>query len=155
MKTEGPLNVTLNKEEWSLLNVFQNKYKIKNRSEAIRKIIHLTEENSEVCNYNFEILEQRIKRFLLLVDTEIKDEILRKEYQELCDLLFLKMIGSQSSRLKTANEAIDYIFSPSKTDKELCDGRCLLASHPHESWQAHPFNQTPHARLLYMRFFHL
>lgn len=58
-----------------------------------------------------------------------------------------KMIGSQSSRLKTANEAIDYIFSPSKTDKELCDGRCLLASHPHESWQAHPFNQTPHARL--------
>ena len=58
-----------------------------------------------------------------------------------------KMIGSQSSRLKTANEAIDYIFNPSKTDKELCDGRCLLASHPHESWQAHPFNQTPHARL--------
>lgn len=90
MKTEGSLNVTLNKEEWRLLNVFQNKYKIKNRSEAIRKIIHLTEENSEDCNYNFGILEQRIKRFLLLVDTEIKDEIIRKEYQELCDLLFLK-----------------------------------------------------------------
>lgn len=90
MKTEGPLNATLYKEEWSLLNVFQNKYKIKNRSEAIRKIIHLTEENSEDCNYNFGILEQRIKRFLLLVDTEIKDEIIRKEYQALCDLLFLK-----------------------------------------------------------------
>ena len=90
MKTEGPLNVTLNKEEWSLLNLFQNKYKIKNRSEAIRKIIHLTEENSEDCKHNFGILEQRIKRFLLLVDTEIKDEIIRKEYQVLCDLLFLK-----------------------------------------------------------------
>lgn len=90
MKTEGPLNVTLNKEEWSLLNVFQNKYKIKNRSEAIRKIIHLTEENSVDCNYNFRILEQRIKCFLLLVDIEIKNEIIRKEYQALCDLLFLK-----------------------------------------------------------------
>lgn len=59
----------------------------------------------------------------------------------------LKMIGSQSSRLKTPADAIKYIFNQSKTESDLCNSHFLIAEHPLTSWNTIPFNQTQTSRL--------
>lgn len=58
-----------------------------------------------------------------------------------------KMIGAQSARLKTPNEAIDYIFNKKKTSLDLCSDQYLDLNNPLESWSVHPMHDTEKERL--------
>lgn len=56
------------------------------------------------------------------------------------------MIGAQSSRLKTAPKAIDYIFNTTKTTSELCDSQYLDLEEPLDAWDSHPMHHTDKER---------
>lgn len=58
-----------------------------------------------------------------------------------------KMIGAQSARLKTPNEAIDYIFNKKKTSSDLCSEQYLDLDTPLEAWSVHPMHNTEKERL--------
>lgn len=58
-----------------------------------------------------------------------------------------KMIGAQSARLKTPNEAIDYIFNKKKTSSDLCSEQYLDLETPLEAWSVHPMHKTEKERL--------
>ncbi|MCB6805930.1 hypothetical protein NE466_08845 [Veillonella parvula] len=58
-----------------------------------------------------------------------------------------KMIGAQSARLKTPNEAIDYIFNKKKTSSDLCSEQYLDLDTPLEAWSVHPMHKTEKERL--------
>lgn len=57
-----------------------------------------------------------------------------------------KMIGAQSSRLKTANDAIEYIFNSKKTTPDLCSEKYLDLDDPLASWSTHPMHKTEKER---------
>lgn len=58
-----------------------------------------------------------------------------------------KMIGAQSARLKTPNEAIEYIFNKKKTAPDLCSDQYLNLNDPLGSWSVHPMHNTEKERL--------
>lgn len=58
-----------------------------------------------------------------------------------------KMIGAQSARLKTPNEAIEYIFNKKKTAPDLCSDQYLDLNDPLGSWSVHPMHNTEKERL--------
>lgn len=58
-----------------------------------------------------------------------------------------KMIGAQSARLKTPNEAIEYIFNQKKTALDLCSDQYLDLNDPLGSWSVHPMHNTEKERL--------
>lgn len=91
-KTEGTLNVRLYEKEWEKFYSFQTSFGLKNKSETIRKILYIAEErvkgNSDL------LLLPRIKLFFLLIQDELTDEDLQKEYRELCEILFQENLQS-------------------------------------------------------------
>ena len=58
-----------------------------------------------------------------------------------------KMIGAQSARLKTPNEAIEYLFNQKKTAPDLCSDQYLDLNDPLGSWSVHPMHNTEKERL--------
>lgn len=57
-----------------------------------------------------------------------------------------KMIGAQSSRLKTVDAAIQYIFNQKKSSPSLWSEQYLDIDSPLESWNAHPMHNTDKER---------
>lgn len=57
-----------------------------------------------------------------------------------------KMIGAQSSRLKTIDAAIQYIFNRQKSSPTLWAEQYLDIDNPLESWNAHPMHNTDKER---------
>lgn len=52
------------------------------------------------------------------------------------------MIGCQSSRLKTVDDAIQYIFNPKKGNPSLWDEQYLDINSPVAAWKTHPMHNT-------------
>ena len=53
-----------------------------------------------------------------------------------------KMIGCQSSRLKTVDDAIQYIFNKEKSDPSLWNEQYLDIDSPVAAWKTHPMHNT-------------
>lgn len=53
-----------------------------------------------------------------------------------------KMIGCQSSRLKTVDDAIKYIFNKEKSDPSLWNEQYLDIDSPVAAWKTHPMHNT-------------